>query len=508
MNDKNVKKTLIRWAVPCVVLILFLYVLVLRFTVVTRITEKKEVEKSMISVTEGYASKFQRKVAEMAEVAVPLIEYIATYAPDDSDKDVATILEEQTDAYMVVICDNSGQGVTHAGSWINVANRDYFPQKPLEQPTACWSSSDGVQGRECIVTIVPVLRDGEPNGYVFLFYSVDDFANLIRKMEFDSSAFYAVVDSDGTVICSYGAEHEFLKDNDFWNVVCDRGQNKEEINHAVKNMNKGHSGMIVVESPEPGKGTVLNYASTNINDWCMIVGVSQDYLEMLERREWAQTSTMLNQLVTFLITFIVIMVIVNIAFKIVDAKKRKELVEKADTDLLTGLNNKIATERKISEYLVQNPDSRNALFVLDIDNFKKINDTMGHAFGDEVLRALGHEIIEEFRITDIIGRSGGDEFMVFLKDIKEDEMVYREGKKLEEFFKKFRVGEYVKYSVTASIGGAVFPDAADCFEDLYKKADHALYTAKERGKNQLAFYGKIDERYQEDNKREETVQND
>ena len=128
--------------------------------------------------------------------------------------------------------------------------------------------------------------------------------------------------------------------------------------------------------------------------------------------------------------------------------------------------------------------------MVDVDNFKKINDTLGHAFGDEVLRNLGIRLKSMFRVTDIIGRIGGDEFLVFLKDVRDDESIEHEGKKLEQFFHHFEVGEYVKYSVTASIGGAVFPRDANTFEDLYKAADSAVYVSKKHGKNQLSFYHK------------------
>ena len=128
------------------------------------------------------------------------------------------------------------------------------------------------------------------------------------------------------------------------------------------------------------------------------------------------------------------------------------------------------------------------LFILDIDNFKKINDTMGHAFGDEVLRSLGQQIGVIFRATDIIGRIGGDEFMIFLKGVSDKQAVYKEAKKVENFFKNFQAGEYVKYAATASIGVAIFPHEGNDFETLYKAADQGLYKAKKRGKNQLAFY--------------------
>ncbi len=172
-----------------------------------------------------------------------------------------------------------------------------------------------------------------------------------------------------------------------------------------------------------------------------------------------------------IVLFIAILLIINIMQIMGDNRSKEDLQEKADNDQLTGLKNKIATEREIKEYMAEYPDSIGMLFLVDIDNFKKINDTMGHAFGDEVLREIGRNIGVNFRVSDVIGRIGGDEFM---------ELTY--------VFMHFQVGYYVKYSVTASIGAAVFPAHWTDFESLYKSADAAVYKSKKRGKNQLSFF--------------------
>ena len=128
------------------------------------------------------------------------------------------------------------------------------------------------------------------------------------------------------------------------------------------------------------------------------------------------------------------------------------------------------------------------MLLFDIDNFKKINDTMGHAFGDQVLKSLGEQLSMEFRKTDILGRIGGDEFAILLKDIKDDEIILKEGDKILQFFRQFKVGDYVKYSATASIGAAIYPRDGKDFQELYKSADNALYEAKKQGKNRLIYY--------------------
>ena len=115
---------------------------------------------------------------------------------------------------------------------------------------------------------------------------------------------------------------------------------------------------------------------------------------------------------------------------------------------------------------------------------------MGHAFGDELLAGLGLGLSTLFRATDIVGRIGGDEFLVLMRNITPDaETKKREADKLLTFFRDFKVGEYVQYRCTASIGGAVFSQDGGDFEELYKAADNAMYESKRHGKNRVAYYG-------------------
>ena len=79
--------------------------------------------------------------------------------------------------------------------------------------------------------------------------------------------------------------------------------------------------------------------------------------------------------------------------------------------------------------------------------------------------------------------------MVFIKDVKDPEVIKREGSRIKQFFEGFSVGEYSKYSPTASVGGAVYPNDAKDFDSLYKAADKAVYKSKREGKNRVSFYG-------------------
>ncbi len=180
-------------------------------------------------------------------------------------------------------------------------------------------------------------------------------------------------------------------------------------------------------------------------------------------------------------------------------EKEEHLRRKAEMDQLTGLFNKITTEYLIKESLKHRcfADDKYALLIIDIDNFKKVNDTLGHLYGDSVLKQLASHLKPLFRKDDIVGRVGGDEFFVFLKNYQS---VYFLEKKSEEicrlFHKTFQEGN-TSVNVSASIGISLCPENGTVLDELYKAADIALYNAKARGKDQyVIFDGNSPDTYQ------------
>ena len=167
----------------------------------------------------------------------------------------------------------------------------------------------------------------------------------------------------------------------------------------------------------------------------------------------------------------------------------KSLIRRSGFDV-AGVHDKKSLEEKLLQ--LQNADDTLDVGVMmfDMNNLKMINDTYGHEEGDVFIQTFASYLTRILTEDSFLARFGGDEFVVFLKDIREISMIEREGKKIEQFFHQFEVGEYVKYSVTASVGAAVFPGDGKSFEELYKAADNALYVSKRHGKNQLSFYKK------------------
>lgn len=175
----------------------------------------------------------------------------------------------------------------------------------------------------------------------------------------------------------------------------------------------------------------------------------------------------------------------------IDLQKRKEqaLITKAEKDDLTGLYNKATTERLIREFLRETDrTTMHALLIIDIDDFKLINDRLGHMYGDVVLATLAQCLTPIFRGNDVIGRIGGDEFFVFMKNISTESIAVAKAETICSLFRRNYCENNANCRISASIGIAIFPSHGIGFEALYKNADSALYVAKAGGKDSCKVY--------------------
>ena len=169
---------------------------------------------------------------------------------------------------------------------------------------------------------------------------------------------------------------------------------------------------------------------------------------------------------------------------------RIELEKRSKTDLLTGLLNKTATEELIRMMLFNYYKDGNicALMMIDVDKFKNINDTLGHAKGDRVLTAVGNIIKSSFKGMDIAGRIGGDEFMVLMRDIEKAENALLLAERIEKQTARLILNDNIRAYVSVSIGISIFPEHGKSFEDLYAAADKALYYVKKHGRAGWKLY--------------------
>lgn len=170
-----------------------------------------------------------------------------------------------------------------------------------------------------------------------------------------------------------------------------------------------------------------------------------------------------------------------------EEKRLAEAQKEARTDSLTGLYNHKAVLQEITKYINQNGQQPATLIFMDLDNFKQVNDNLGHQRGDALLQEMSKTFTARLRPNDILGRIGGDEFLFFLPGLSGREEIEKFIERLRTIFISVLDDELRAQGVSFSMGIAAYPqDGTDC-TTLVRDADAALYTAKRLGKNKYFF---------------------
>jgi len=509
IQDDVRRTSMIQWGIGVGVLIVVIAIMVTNFTVISRNEAYKSIKSELILQSDIYA----RDMAHQLELIYNAAHSVAGIMADEekcSNDDIAWYAENlknsQDMVYMVVIADNDGNGYTDESQRVNISDMDYFVVSRNEGYHI--TEDDGLLHKRAYVMTVPYYQEEICEGTIYMFVSAERMLELVPTESYDFKGAFALCDIKGNLLAKAGAKTSFLGNEQFMDALQSAEFIDEDMNASRVLTRFGNMSKFTFEARYKGEQKTFISVPLGINDWQYVTVLNADYVSRMIEQEWKTARSMTIQLAIATIAFIFMVITISIVNRVHYNEKNKELANKADTDQLTGLNNKLATERKIQEYIEQNPDKQCLFFLFDIDNFKKINDTLGHAFGDEVLRSLGHQLSNEFRVTDIIGRTGGDEFILFLKDIKTDEILEKEAQRFVKFFHTFQAGEYVKYSATSSIGVTIYPRDAKDYFGLYTAADSALYEAKRQGKNRMVFYNKDMEIITPDKKKATPIDSD
>ena len=168
----------------------------------------------------------------------------------------------------------------------------------------------------------------------------------------------------------------------------------------------------------------------------------------------------------------------------------EKLAYQATHDSLTGLPNRSYSLQKLNYAIdcCERSNKKVLLMYIDLDNFKQINDTLGHAAGDIILQETSKRLLHALRKTDTVARLSGDEFMVVIHELEDSEQATQLAWKILRLFDKpFQMDKHLLHT-SASIGLAMYPNDADSAEMLLKSADMALYKVKDNGRNNFSFY--------------------
>ncbi|MCR4589352.1 MAG: sensor domain-containing diguanylate cyclase [Lachnospiraceae bacterium] len=411
---------------------------------------------------------------------------------EDFDTDHSAVLQgiiDGTAAYGMYLSDHEGNILSGAGVQLADTSGEWNEEvmkgnEVMDVYSIKLARSHG----ELFVIACPVYRNNEVFGTVTAFFPMTIFTDAAMTNRIEWNSGHLLVSKDGAVLGESGFDFfdpgEGLFESSSFRF--DGGMTPEAF---LGEMERGKTGNTFCSID--GEKYFARYTPIIEGRWYLLTLIKNS------RRE-QQINSAVSVFSQFGISFLIGFVVFVFCAALVlyselrsDDRSRSRLKNDAEKDLLTGVYNKLSTEKYIREYMEH--DGRPGMFyIIDIDDFKHINDSYGHAFGDDVLKAVGKRLNTEFRATDIIGRLGGDEFCVFLKNLSSDEEKQKQIERMSTVFEYLSAGEHVKYNPTASIGGAEYPKYGSTFEEIYKAADSALYDVKKNGKNGLKIYERED----------------
>lgn len=330
-----------------------------------------------------------------------------------------------------------------------------------------------------------LLRDSTDNVIGILGITEDVTIEYLARQHYQQELRYLFALPEDTYAVSY-------IDVDDWRVIKQRHQQIENGTLQECQTVEELCGYAIQSIVSPDAEAVTFYREFTPEKLRSIYSSGKDYLEFEYERKLSDGSTrwVHNEVHFLMDTDSGHLCIMLSAKDIHSEKQEEERIQKAATlDLMTQVLNRETAMDAIRQILTSESHNSHVLFMLDIDNFKSLNDTLGHQAGDEFLIKLARELKYTIRDNDIIGRIGGDEFFIFLRNLSEPNHIERKAQEIVDTISKVTTN-YSSVKLSGSVGVSLYPKDGTTLETLYSKADVALYKAKRAGKNQYQFSNK------------------
>lgn len=402
--------------------------------------------------------------------------------------DTLVTIHNKTDLERVALIEADGTAHYDTGDVKNISHRSYFKEAFAGKQVLSDPIESSVDHEVRVVLGVPVYKEKEVIGVLGGSYNVTALSRMMFDDLFNGKGYSLITDKDGKVI-TYDRVYTEQEQEGFFSNIFEYFDNYEIRTAAIQNVKddfaEGKDGIREFRFTGGKKPYYyIAYTPLGMNDWMIsyIVPVKAAQASYDFIREYE---------IIFIVVFgmLVAAVIFYIIYK--NRQEKARLLKRAQRDALTGLYNKKTTQDMIERFLEENGEETcNGLLIMDVDYFKQVNDTYGHIVGDKVLKAFGRLLAKQFREQDIVGRIGGDEFMVLIRNINDVEIARNRVKKLIEEVRNLQIPELAGDGITISVGIAYAPDHGTTFMELYRHADTALYQVKRGGRNGFSVYEK------------------
>lgn len=429
-----------------------------RETLITNVTQQSEHLNTILNINYSYLNVLAQELSKSEDLF------------SESNISLIKAFMENTDLNRTAIIDSDGNALYDNNVVKNVAHRRYFKESMQGKQSLSDPLESSVDQQTRVILSVPIYKNNQVIGVVGGSYNVTKLGNMLFDDLFDGQGKSFIVDQDGNLITrdkKYEKKHNIKTIDNLFD-ICDEKEVKTDFNQQ-------ESDLIQIQTKK-NKLLYLAYSPLKINDWmiCYIVPVHV-----------AQESyTFIKHYETLLATFlglIVLSLMIYLAHS--NSRENKYLIHLSEIDPLTSVFNKETTQKLIDQKLKNHEHF--CFLILDVDDFKSVNDNYGHAVGDKVLKNLSDLFKNHFRQTDIVGRIGGDEFIILIED---EHIAESRIQSLLQKVNALKIEELQDFKLSISVGMAFAPSNGTTFMELYRHADHALYQTKRTGKNNYKIY--------------------
>lgn len=430
---------------------------------------------------DALATAFQTKLEDQLIMLESQSRYFSDVDLTDYNAMKRTIMSTRgMEAFTSIgVASGAGSTMNYQGkSSGNILLKDYFKQAMAGKNAISAEPSIDEFGNEVLVLAVPIRQQDDVTGVIYGTFTRDALSDLLRNVSFGEESASVLITGNGTILA--------------------RTADSDLIDADSKNLQEVIPGLDIKEAEKTsifryqGKDgeNILALRPIGFHDWYFGTIVPRD---MVTRQ-----SDRISRYVVLVMLEIALMVTVLLLYIFFvwrhNENVHRRLQKKAKTDPLTGLLNKTAFAEAVEQVLhVRGELETGALFIIDLDDFKQINDTLGHAVGDRVLVESAKKLKALFRDSDFAGRIGGDEFAAFIHypgkyagDLPS--LMKEKAEVLLTTLSKEYENDGNRLKTSISVGIAAFPAHGKDYKSLYENADKALYNAKRGGKNRYEVY--------------------
>lgn len=368
----------------------------------------------------------------------------------------------------------------------NVFHRRYFKDAINGQQTLSDPLESSVDQETRVVLGVPIYdKNQQVIGVLGASYNVTTLSHMLFDDLFDGEGDTLIVTQTGKIITyedGNANKKQIEYGDNLFTYYAEKNKKQENtLGQVQDDFLSNESGFIrLCLDNTQTKDYYMTYMSIGMNDWmlCYIVPVKAAQKSYAFIREYEMI---------FMLAFCVLVSILVIYIVRKNNREKVKILEAAQRDALTGLYNKDHTQKFI-EQILQKESGPHGFVILDIDYFKSVNDSYGHLVGDKVLSMLGKFLESQFREDDIVGRIGGDEFVILMRNISDRDKAEQRIHNLLKNLPEMKIEEMDNRGITISVGVALAPDNGNSFIELYRHADQALYETKRVGRNGYSIY--------------------